>query len=286
MPNYLICDNCQHKNAVNSERIVFCKSCNKKLSNNYLDWKKSKFNSCFEKYIDEVTTENGESTQVVKTKLLKKKPIFKKTIPTLKISKKSRIFIGATLLQFLLFFILLNTQNNNINFSENATGNYLEEVRWNNYSISQNINITLPFELKDSESILSCHMQNYLNNEKSRKAESSKSFSVTIEELDMNESYHLGYFPLLSINDEYMQSRDTYFTSNQNIDHLKIKNYQAYMQHGCYTLNNQNYLYDNYTLTSGNKAIKIIISYLKDDKLLRQYAEIVSQSLYRNMQII
>ena len=46
--NFLICDNCQHKNTVTSERIVFCNGCQKKLANNYLDWKKGKFNSPLE----------------------------------------------------------------------------------------------------------------------------------------------------------------------------------------------------------------------------------------------
>jgi hypothetical protein len=46
--NFLICDNCQHKNTVTSERNVFCKGCQKKLANNYLDWKKGKFNSPLE----------------------------------------------------------------------------------------------------------------------------------------------------------------------------------------------------------------------------------------------
>ena len=59
MTNFLICDNCQHENAVNSERIIFCKGCDKKLSNNYLDWKKSKFNSSFETYVDQLNDFNG-----------------------------------------------------------------------------------------------------------------------------------------------------------------------------------------------------------------------------------
>jgi hypothetical protein len=46
--NFLICDNCQYKNTVTSERIAFCNGCQKKLANNYLDWKKGKFNSPLE----------------------------------------------------------------------------------------------------------------------------------------------------------------------------------------------------------------------------------------------
>jgi hypothetical protein len=39
--NYLICDNCNYKNVIYTERVVFCSHCNNKMKNNYLDWKKS-----------------------------------------------------------------------------------------------------------------------------------------------------------------------------------------------------------------------------------------------------
>ena len=93
MPNYLICDNCQHKNTVNSERMIFCKGCNKKLSNNYLDWKKTKFNSSFETYVEQLNDYNDsiplKSKSEEKTK--NKKSIFKTSLSSP--SKKSIIFI-------------------------------------------------------------------------------------------------------------------------------------------------------------------------------------------------
>jgi hypothetical protein len=65
---------------------------------------------------------------------------------------------------------------------------------------------------------------------------------------------------------------------------LNIKNYQTDMQHGSYIAKGKNYYYDNYTLIKGNKAIKIIISYLQGDELLSNYANIISQSIFNNKQ--
>lgn len=48
-------------------------------------------------------------------------------------------------------------------------------------------------------------------------------------------------------------------------------------------MDNKNYWYENYTLTSGNKSIKIIISYLDGDTLLPTYSDVVTQSLHCNI---
>ena len=58
------------------------------------------------------------------------------------------------------------TQNNEFETSENSTKsnkNYLQEIKWGNYSISQEIAIALPFELKKSESVLPCYLTNYVS---------------------------------------------------------------------------------------------------------------------------
>ena len=83
-----------------------------------------------------------------------------------------------------------------------------------------------------------------------------------------------------------LKAPNVYFTSDEGHNHLSIKNYQTDMQHGSYISNKTTYLYDNYTLTKGNKVIKIIVSYLKDDDLLSNYADIVSQSIFSNKQRI
>ena len=286
MPNYLICDNCQHKNTVNSERMVFCKGCNKKLSNNYLDWKKTKFNSSFETYVEQLNDYNDSIPlkTISEENTKNKKSIFKTALSSP--SKKSVIFITSVLIQLLLVGLL--TQNQNTLYSNNQKkpeANYLNNVKWGNYSITQNLALTLPFELKESESVLPSYMHNYIENDKSRKSESSQSFSVTVEKMEFNSFYKVQNADLISVNDEYMKSPGITILKDEGLRTI-IKGYKTYVEHGSYILNGNEYLYENYTLTKGNEGVKIILSYLKNDDLLCKYASIVTQSLLNNKQII
>jgi hypothetical protein len=160
---------------------------------------------------------------------------------------------------------------------------YLKDVKWANYFVSPHISMTLPFELKESKSVLPGYLHNYLSHDKVSKAESSKSFSVTIEEFDIFESMTIDENFYISINDEYMQRADVRIINTSPMDHLKIKHFATTSHYGSFLMDNKNYIYENYTLTSGKKTIKIIISFLDDDKLLRQYADIVTQSLHQNI---
>ena len=264
MPNYLICDNCQHKNTVNSERMVFCKGCNKKLSNNYLDWKKTKFNSSFETYVEQLNEYNDSILlKIISEENTKnKKSIFKTALSSP--SKKSVIFITSVLIQLLLVGLL--TQNQNTLYSNNQKkpeANYLNNVKWGNYSITQNLALTLPFELKESESVLPSYMHNYIENVKSRKSESSQSFSVTVEKMEFNSFYKVQDADLISVNDEYMKSPGITILKDEGLRTI-IKGYKTYVEHGSYILNGNEYLYENYTLTKGNEGVKIILSYLKN----------------------
>lgn len=284
MTNYLTCDSCQHKNIINSERIVFCKKCNKKLVNNYIDWKKTKFDSSFETYIAKETLEKNTSNEEINITHEKKKNIFNQSKLFSNTSTELKIFISSSILQIILYFFLTSNSSNHTQLTNRPS--YLNDIKWNNYSITQNLDITLPFELKEAKSVLPEYLKYYLSNEKSLKAESSKSFSVTIEEFDINEGLNIDNHTLLSIKDEYMQDSNSNITSSSTVEHYSMKKFNSYSQYGSYTLDNQKYNYENYTLMSGNKTIKIIISYQDGDKLLRKYADIVSQSILDNQTII
>lgn len=283
MPNYLICDNCQHKNAVNSERIVFCKQCQKKLANNFLDWKKTKFNSSFETYVDGLNDYN-ESIPLktsVDENTENKKKIFKSSLSSP--SKKSIIFIASAFIQLLLVAFLLNNQSfENISGEKKSSANYLQDVKWGTYPITQTLSLTLPFELKESESILPCYIHNYIENAKSQKAESSQSFSVTIEKMKFTSYLNIENANLISVNDEYMQTPGVEILKEEGL-HFTLKGYKTYVEYGSYLLKGNEYLYENYTLTKGNEGVKIVLSYLKNEKLLCQYADIVTKSLLKNI---
>ena len=288
MANYLICDNCQHKNTVTSERIVFCKKCDKKLANNYLDWKKSKFDSSFETYIVKETTESGEVIEVIKSNHKDKESIFKRTKSFISSNNipEIKIFTGTTIVLLVLFFILTNNSVTTNYSSKNQISTCLSEVKWGNYPITQTLSLSVPFELKESESVLPCYMENYISNHKSQKAESSsQSFSVTIEKMDFDSYYRIQHSDFVSVNDAYMKRPDVDVLKEEGL-HTMIKGYKTYVEHGSYFKDGEEYLYENYTLTKGDEGVKIILSYLKSDSQLCQYADIVTQSLLKNKTII
>ena len=290
--NYLICNTCNYKNVIYTERVVFCSHCNNKMKNNYLDWKKSNNNRSLEAYFSEITTTDATQIEVkIEADSVNKSTAFQNLFYFFKrhTDIKTRIFIATTVIQLLIFSVIMFNQNSEFEISENtehSNKSYLQEVKWGNYSISKEIAITLPFELKKSETVLPYYLNSYTTVEKSSKSESSESFSVTIEELQMNDNANFVHKELLSLKDDYMKAPHVYFTSDDGHHHLSIKNYQTDMQHGSYISNKTTYLYDNYTLTKGNKVIKIIVSYLQDDDLLSNYADIVSQSIFNNKQRI
>jgi hypothetical protein len=294
MANQLICDNCNHKNTVTSHRTIFCKGCNKKLANNYLDWKKTKFDSSFDNYIESLDSynENVPKKTILENPIQKKKGVFKSAI--FSPSKKSMIFITSVIVQLLLLVFLIRPDNSNISTIGRVAknnpitippSNYLAEVKWATYPITQTLSLSLPFELKPSESVLPCYMENYLSDHQSQKSESSQSFSVTIEKMNFDEFYKIKQEDIISIHDDYMESPGVEILKEESL-HTIIKGYKTHIEHGSYFKDGFEYLYENYTLTNGNEGIKIILSYLRHDQLLCQYADIVTQSLLKNKDVI
>jgi hypothetical protein len=74
MSYYLKCDHCGHLNEVKTEYLVFCQQCNKKLDNNYANWKMTSFGKSFEDYKKEVCISSDHlQQQEPKTKSKKKR---------------------------------------------------------------------------------------------------------------------------------------------------------------------------------------------------------------------
>lgn len=267
MIKYNTCGQCQFPNPITSERQVFCVNCNKVLNNNFVDWKKKNVNLTFSDYVEQFVSSS--------------KPIIKEKKP---IAKNTKIFLISSILQVVLFLGILSSQHLSLFWEENFQNKpYLSEIDWKNKTINNWFKITTPFELKSSGTALPISITSNVNKFNSYRAESScQSFSITLEELDLNKYNILTDDHLISIVDSYMMQSREDFELNRHLEHYNIKNYHTYLQHGFYSLDNKKYIYDNYTLVSKNKAYKIIISYLQDDELLHHMAESISQSILNN----
>ena len=284
--SYLLCNHCHHKNNLNTGRHIFCDHCHKKMAFNYLDWQQAKVDASFETYLIAVEHYNEQQRLAILKKVESdREHSFTKPYYFFKAhaSKKSIIFFSTVVIQLVVFMLMLNQQQSTlIKYENTAEKTYLKEVKWQNHSITADLSLVLPFELKKSNSMLPEYLQ-YGVDIKSKKSESQKSFSVTIEDISFENTASSNHYDLLDVKDEYMKNSNTFFTSREPIQHLKINNYTASLEEGTYTMDGKEYVYENYTLVKDSKAIKIIISYLQNDHLLSQYAGIVTQSLHKHI---
>lgn len=291
MINYLTCGHCLTKNILTSERHVFCQNCNKKLPNNYLDWKNSKADANFETYIKEITQQAEKETELFrKREMISVVAERKSLVRSFLKNREAKILTTFMLCSFLLVLLLTVEKESYKTTADNSiptsiTQDYLQQVKWGNYTVSNDLKLTLPFELKESESIVPGYVSQYTHGVKSKKADVCNSFSVTVEEIELGDM-HMSESIFTDLKDAWMNDYNTAFVEKPVTEHMNIKSYKTQMAYGSYDLNGQRYNYQNYTLLGNNKAVKIIISYLQNDRLLCNYAGIVSKSIYSNKAII
>lgn len=277
--SHLICPSCLHSNEVQSEKIAFCKNCHKKLTHNYTDWKYTKSAPSFSDYLNEFNQQNEEAS---KRTIFDEKEVKEKKK---KVSNKDIIKLAASFIFIAFTFLCTWTwQQQVLNKQEltSADKTYYSDINWKNYSFGDSLSITLPFALRLSPTIISPYLSQYTHSIKSKRAESSQSFSVTIEEYELSNYFSTNHHEFYNLQDMYVLESNAEVIPLPQNEMMHMKHYNVDVAHNTFSANNSQYISDNYTLTKGNKGIKIIVSYLKNDKLLNKYADIVNESIYKN----
>lgn len=281
--NYLICNHCNNKNAVYTPHFVFCNQCNKKIINNYTDWKKSNNQASFDDYILLQTTTDGTP---IKTEKPLKLNWIKKTQQFIEhnADKDIKAFAAVSFFLLVLFAFLMKLQNNNLLLPNNieSTNDYASNNYWKTHSITNDVTISVPFDVIKTSTTLSAFMQEHIIKSNSATSEAAGVFSVTIEHFEMNHDYPIPNEMLHEVKDEYMQMAHFEYSDVDKLEHIKTSNYKTTVRHGEYTLHSKEFLYDNYTLINGYEVVNVIVSYLKNDNDLNNYAGVVSESLLKN----
>ena len=277
--NYITCQACEHQNKIISERTIFCKKCKKKLDNNFIDWKKSKSENTFDDYLKASAVFSVNDKECLKTKYNKEEKTPSYDFSVLKNKQ------NLALLSFIIisWFVVFDILKNSLGYFNSNNDKNLSEITWKKHILASDISVDFPISLKKQETRLGCYLADIIGNVKSSHGEtSSKSFSVTIEEIEIQNTYMLGYTPLINVYDEFMSSSNGEFYLHTDLTTSKIKNYISYVDRGSYLLEGDEYNYENYTLYKQNKAIKIIVSYLENDKDANFYSERIAKSLFLN----
>jgi hypothetical protein len=291
MANYLTCEHCHAKNAITSERLVFCRHCNKKLPNNYSDWRKAKVDASFDTYLNDIAQQTEKEEELFRKKeMITVKRERRSLVRAFLKNREAKILTAFTLCSVLLAFIFTSENGRSVYAASNSapkslTQDFLQQVKWGSYTVSNDLKLTIPFELKESESIMPYYAQQYTQGFKSKKTDVSNSFSVTVEEIELGDM-HINENFFTELKDSWMNDINTSFVEKPVTEHMNIKGYKTQLAYGSYDLNGQRYNYENYTLFGDKKTVKIIISYLKNDQLLNKYADIVSKSIYANKALI
>ncbi len=281
--NYLVCNHCDNKNAVYTPHFVFCSKCNKKIINNYTDWKKVNNQASFDDYILLETTTDSTPIKIeepLKLNWIKKSQQFILD----NTDKDIKAFAAVSFFLLVLFAFLMKLQNNNLLLPTDIknSNDYTTAAYWKPHSITNDIAISVPFEVIKTSTALSAFMQDHVIKSKSFASEAVGAFSVTIENFEMNHDYPIPNDLLYDVKDEYMQMAHFEYSNVDKLEHIKTSKYKTTVRHGEYTLNSKQFLYDNYTLIDGYEVVNVIVSYLKNDDALNNYAGMVSESLLKN----
>lgn len=281
--NYLTCNHCQHQNSVLTTRVVFCEHCGKKLNNNFIDWKITNSEQSFSLYVDKELAQEKIEVQSEQIKSAHKTTILQRVKhKEFTQSQRAVISFSVILLTFVLVYDFTSPE-----YIGAARKNYSEvltkSITWNEVEISNDLKIMLPFETKYCETNIPGYLQAYVNNIKSRQSQSQPSFSVTIEEMSVMDNYSISTQEFLSIKDNYMNEDLTSYNYKNPLIHTTINSYKTTIESGSYNIEEDQYIYENYTLQKDSKIIKIIISYLSNNNLLEKYTTVVTASLYQNI---
>ncbi len=280
MINSITCTSCKHQTVITSPYIIFCKHCSKKFKNNFIDWKKNNSGLSFKNYVDSETQLIQLNELNVINKTEKKQYTFKKLFQ-FNFTEKQKLITSVMVFVF-SFFIAYDFSDAIIKCENKKTEFVLESITWQKHTINSDLIIDLPFCVKKCESNVAPYLQCYLSNTKSFKSQSSNSFSVTIEEIELSNTFHISEKEFLNIKDEFMNSQLTARNFKNDLIYTTINSYKTTIETGSYNIADDSYNYENYTLKKDTKVIKVIISYLANNKALQNCALIVTNSIYRN----
>lgn len=270
----LYCGNCYQPSDISNEQIVFCHHCGKKLQLNYTDWKHQRSFADFAAFCNEIDAENERTLAFYQIQPVKDKAS----------ARMFATFCISSVFCILACFVLLNEEHLLFSdFNPSSKDNYLNETFWHSKLINHTIGIQLPFKAEENQTRIPHHLSHYAKSLNSYKAESSGSFSVTVEEYELSGYNSEIHKEFENIQDEYTSFADATPTPLYTGETLDIKDYHATINHSTFSINNQVYLNDNYTFFNGKKGFKIMISYLRENKILTKYADIVNESILRNM---
>jgi hypothetical protein len=255
------CQFCGADNLIDNKLVIFCSECDKKISNNYIDWKNNTANPDYNRYILE------QDDALIET-LTFEEP---KSSFWSKVLNKNSIAVIILVIGILIFYFYEPQQS------------ISKSTNWETHMLLNEIPVLLPFALEENSTIMPYYLFQYVKKLNSFKSEFSNKMSIVIEEAVFSEYFPITHQALSLIYNEDMQSPYYRFKYTETPIILHIKKFTLRIDKGEYLRHGILYNFENYSFLKNNNVIKLIVSYDSNDSIAVAYNDLISKSVLSNI---
>jgi hypothetical protein len=220
---YIKCSNCAHFNEVKSEYLIFCSSCNKKLENNFSDWKRRNPAGSFEDYKRLICVSETEINSI---------PVKVKTRP-----KSLKYWIGFTV-AFAIFYAVGQFGGEAIVRIIKSAGTHKEILTtdWTRETYGDfGLSFEAPVKLINIELPLPDNVRRFIDRMNTYSYETGSNFTIfvnSIKYLPDIGTLNLEGAAIGSVNEMKLQAGVTDFNYSQ--DPYSVSDLPGFMQHGTF----------------------------------------------------
>lgn len=265
---YLKCNNCGHLNEVKNEYLSFCSSCNKKLENNFTDWKKGKYNKTLDDFKQLMCVSDTELQN--KSRRIRSKP------------KSLKYWIGFAV-TFAIFYAIGHFGGESIIkiIKSEKTSKEVLDQRWikktyGNYGLT----VETPVKMTKGDMPIPDNIRQVIDQMDVYDYKSNDGFKVIINSIKYNPS--VGQTDLKgaangSINQMKMQKGVTDVDYSE--DYLSKNKIPGFVQKGTYKFNGVGVEFINTGFSKGLILWQVMVMYQTEDEVGRTAAKRVIESI-------
>lgn len=266
--HFLKCNNCGSLNEVESENLLFCQNCNKKLDNNFRDWQARNPEKKFDEFKTLICVSESE---------VNNNPIVKKNQP-----KKIKYWIGFAVAFTISTIIGQFFGDKIIEFIKfGKTPKSILEQKWIIEEYGQDgLIVETPFKLNSTQLHLPDNVKALIDNCTSNMTSTSKGMMIMINCIRYKPE--AGMLNLQgaangSIAEMKMQQGVSDFDYSEN--YIYIDDIPGFMQKGTFKKDKIQMEFINSGFANGLVFYQIMVGYISDDIVAKQIAERVIKSI-------
>ena len=273
---YLKCTYCGHLNEVKGEYLIFCSHCNKKLNNNFSDWRKRNPERSFDDFKQLICI----SDETILQENTKVKPSISKS------SKSTKYWIGFTFafaLAILIFYAIEKYGTETIVkfFRSEKTSEEALNKKWTKQTYGgYGLTVETPAPLNRGELAIPDNVKQFVDKMDTYNYLSEKGFKIMINSIKYNQvvgTVNLQSAADGSANEAKMQKGVTDFTYNE--DYVYLEDIPGFIQKGTFKTLGIEYEFINAGYAKGLNLWQVWVGYQADDETGRIAADRVIKSI-------